>query len=101
MSGWGHERTSRHLPLMSVKRPRAEVVCEAFVNPFRACAGVCGGHVAACLTFTLRLAAVMLAHYRRTSPGMITINKGTAESGSFRIENGGILPKRNATEEKR
>jgi len=27
---------------------------------FRACAGVCGGHVAACLTFTLRLAAVML-----------------------------------------
>ncbi len=39
--------------------------------------------------------------YRRASPGMITINKGTAESGSFRVENGAILPKSNATEEKR
>jgi hypothetical protein len=29
-------------------------------NPFRAFAGVCGGHVAACRTFTLRLTAVML-----------------------------------------
>ena len=39
--------------------------------------------------------------YRRASPGMITINKGTAESGSFRVENGSILPRSNATEEKR
>ncbi len=39
--------------------------------------------------------------YRRASPGMITINKGTAESGSFRVSNGSILPKSNASEEKR
>ena len=48
--------------------------------------------------FTLRLATVMLAHYRRASPGTITINKGTAESCSFRIQNGSILPRSNATE---
>ena len=36
--------------------------------------------------------------YLSTSPGMITINKGTAESGSFRVQNGAILPKSNATE---
>ena len=29
-------------------------------DAYRACVGVCGGHVAACLTFTLRLKAVML-----------------------------------------
>ncbi len=39
--------------------------------------------------------------YRRASPGTITINKGTAESGSFRVQNGAILPKSNASEEKR
>ncbi len=37
--------------------------------------------------------------YRRASPGMITINKGTAESGSFRVESGAILPKSAATEQ--
>ena len=37
--------------------------------------------------------------YRRASPGTIRINKGTAESGSFRIENGSILPKSDATEQ--
>ena len=36
--------------------------------------------------------------YRRASPGMITINKGTAESGSFRVSNGSILPKSDAAE---
>ncbi len=37
--------------------------------------------------------------YRRASPGIITINKGTAESGSFRVQNGSILPKSKATEQ--
>ncbi len=37
--------------------------------------------------------------YLSASPGMIRINKGTAESGSFRIQNGAILPKSNATEQ--
>lgn len=36
--------------------------------------------------------------FRRASPGMITINKGMAESGSFRVANGTILPKSNAPE---
>ncbi len=37
--------------------------------------------------------------YLSASPGMIRINKGTAESGSFRIQNGSILPKSDATEQ--
>ncbi len=36
--------------------------------------------------------------YLSTSPGMIRVNKGTAESGSFRVQNGSILPKSDATE---
>ena len=31
--------------------------------------------------------------------GTVTINKGTAESGSFRVQNGVILPKSNSVEE--
>ena len=46
----------------------------------------------------LRSGSTNSSGYRRASPGMITINKGTAESGSFRIQNGAILPKSNATE---
>ena len=38
--------------------------------------------------------------YRRATPGMITINKGTAESGSFRVANGAIVPKSDAAEGK-
>ncbi len=37
--------------------------------------------------------------YLSTSPGTITITKGTAESGSFRVENGAILPRIDATEQ--
>ncbi len=46
----------------------------------------------------LRSGSTKSSGYRRASPGTITINKGTAESGSFRVENGAILPKSNATE---
>ncbi len=49
----------------------------------------------------LRTGGTNASSYSRTSPGMITINKGTAESGSFRVSNGSILPRSNATEEKR
>ncbi len=48
----------------------------------------------------LRSGSTAGSSYRRTSPGTIRINKGTAESGSFRVQNGSILPKSNATEEK-
>ncbi len=37
--------------------------------------------------------------YLSTSPGTIRVNKGTAESGSFRVQNGAILPKSAATEQ--
>ena len=47
----------------------------------------------------LRSGSTDSSGYRRTSPGMITINKGTAESGSFRVQNGAILPKSDATEQ--
>ncbi len=33
------------------------------------------------------------------SPGTITINRGTAESGSFRVQNGVILPNSNGNEQ--
>ena len=46
----------------------------------------------------LRSGSTKPSGYRRASPGMIRINKGTAESGSFRVQNGSILPKSNATE---
>ena len=36
-------------------------------KPFRACAGVCGGYVAACLILTQRLTAVMLVTVARDS----------------------------------
>ncbi len=49
----------------------------------------------------LRLGGTKNSSYRRTSPGTITINKGTAESGSFRVQGGSIVPKSDATEEKR
>ena len=65
----GQQRKSRTTFVMSVIQPKAEVVCEAFVNPFRACASVCGGHVAACYNFTLRLAGVMLV--TETSRGRV------------------------------
>ncbi len=39
------------------------------------------------------------ATYRRASPDTITINKGTAESGSFRVESGAILPKSDTIEQ--
>ena len=48
----------------------------------------------------LRSGSTKPSGYRRASPGMIRINKGTAESGSFRVQNGSILPKSDATEEK-
>ncbi len=47
----------------------------------------------------LRSGSTASSGYRRASPGMITINKGTAESGSFRVQNGAILPKSDATEQ--
>ncbi len=47
----------------------------------------------------LRSGSIKPSGYRRASPGMITINKGTAESGSFRVQNWAILPKSDATEE--
>ena len=46
----------------------------------------------------LRSGSTNSSGYLSTSPGMITINKGTAESGSFRVQNGAILPRSNATE---
>ncbi len=46
----------------------------------------------------LRSGSTNNSGYRRASPSMIKINKGTAESGSFRVENGSILPKSDATE---
>ena len=46
---------------------------------FRACAGVCGGHVAACLIFTQRLATVMLV----TVPSRTTLNIAAAGSPNY------------------
>ncbi len=46
----------------------------------------------------LRSGSTNNSGYRRASQGMITINKGTAESGSFRVQNGAILPRSNASE---
>ncbi len=46
----------------------------------------------------LRSGSTKSSGYLSASPGMITINKGTAESGSFRVQNGAILPRSNATE---
>ena len=60
---------------MSVIQPKAEVVCEAFVNPFRACAGVGGGQfgdgtaIAGDNSFTQRPAAVMLVTETRRNHG--------------------------------
>ncbi len=47
----------------------------------------------------LRSGGTKPSGYRRASPGTITINKGMAESGSFRVANGAILPKSDATEQ--
>ena len=46
----------------------------------------------------LRSGSSKSSSYRRIAPGTITINKGTAESGSFRVQSGSILPRSKVTE---
>ena len=62
-SGWRNissDGCGLNLPWTPADSHQAQPGNSFMAIPFRACVGVCGGRVAACHTFTLRLVVVML-----------------------------------------